>query len=111
MAVLNKGARNVEILKQGQYAPVPVENQVAIIYCGTAGLLKDVPVAKVKEFEADFIEYMNLQYKDTLEEIRKGNIDKSVTDILEKAAAETVLKFTEKAKEHHTHSEGCGCEI
>jgi F-type H+-transporting ATPase subunit alpha len=93
LAVLNKGARNVEILKQGQYSPIPVENQVAIIYCGTAGLLRDIPVTKVKAFEADFIEYMTLQHKDTLEEIRKGNIDKSVTESLEKAAAEIVLKY------------------
>jgi F-type H+-transporting ATPase subunit alpha len=106
LAVLNKGSRNVEILKQGQYNPVPVENQVAIIYCGTAGLLRDIPVAKVKAFEADFIEYMNLQHKDTLEEIRKGNIDKSVTEILEKAAAEIVLKYTEN---HNNHPSGCGC--
>ena len=104
LAVLNKGAKNVEILKQGQYAPVPVENQVAIIYCGTAGLLKDLPVGKVKAFEADFIEYMNLQHKDTLEEIRKGIINESVTEVLEKAAAEIVLKHQEN---YPTTGEGC----
>jgi F-type H+-transporting ATPase subunit alpha len=95
LAVLDKGAKNVEILKQGQYAPVPVENQVAIIYCGSMGLLKDIPVEKVKKFEIDFIEYMNLQHKDTLEEIRKGIINESVTEVLEKAAAEIVLKYKE----------------
>ena len=93
LAVLNKGAKNVEILKQGQYSPMPVENQVAIIYCGSMGLLRDIPVDKVKIFEADFIEYMNFQHKDTLEEIRKGNISESVTEILKKAAAEIVLKY------------------
>jgi len=108
LAVLNKGAKNVEILKQGQYAPVPVENQVAIIYCGTMGLLKDIPVGKVKAFEADFIEYLNFQHKDTLEEIRKGNIDKSVTEILEKTAAEIILKYKETAS---PAEEGCGCII
>jgi F-type H+-transporting ATPase subunit alpha len=70
------------------------------------GLLKEIPVEKVKAFEADFIEYMNLQHKDTLEEIRKGNIDKSVTEVLEKAAAEIVLKYTE---DHSNHAAGCGC--
>jgi F-type H+-transporting ATPase subunit alpha len=105
LAVLNKGAKNVEILKQGQYSPIPVENQVAIIYCGSMGLLKDLPVGKVKAFETDFIEYMNLQHKDTLEEIRKGNIDKSVTEVLEKAAAEIVLKYTENCNA----AAGCGC--
>src|SRR5438477_969613 len=53
--VLDKGARNVEILKQPQYAPVPVEKQVAIIYLGTQGLLRDVPVRRVKEFEEHFL--------------------------------------------------------
>ena len=93
LAVLNKGAKNVEILKQGQYSPMSVENQVAIIYCGSMGLLRDIPIDKVKTFEADFLEYMNFQHKDTLEEIRKGNISESVTEILKKAAAEIVLKY------------------
>ena len=56
LAILNKGAKNVEILKQGQYAPIPIEKQIAIIYCGTMGLLKDVPINKVKSFEREFIE-------------------------------------------------------
>ncbi len=63
LAILNKGAKNVEILKQGQYSPVPVEKQIAIIYCGTMGLLKDVPVNKVKEFENEFIEYLELKHR------------------------------------------------
>jgi len=107
LAVLDKGAKNVEILKQGQYATVPVENQVAIIYCGTMGLLKDVPVKKVKAFETDFIEHMNLQHKDTLEEIRKGNIDSSITEVLEKVAASIVLKYAENS----TPVLDCGCPI
>ena len=98
LAVLDKGAKNVEILKQGLYAPVPVENQVAIIYCGSMGLLREIPVRKVKAFEADFIEYLNLQHKDTLEEIRKGKIDGSVTKVLEKAAAEIVLRYKENSQ-------------
>jgi len=108
LAVLDKGAKNVEILKQGQYSPVSVENQVAIIYCGTTGLLKDIPVGKVKAFEVDFIEYMNFQHKDTLEEISKGNINESVTKILEKVAAEIVLKYKENS---YTAADGCGCAI
>jgi F-type H+-transporting ATPase subunit alpha len=109
LACLNKGAKNVEILKQGQYAPVPVENQVAIIYCGSMGLLRDVPIDKVKAFEADFLEYMNLQHKDTLEEIRKGNIDKSITDVLEKAAAEITLKYAETITSPEDLD--CGCPV
>src|SRR5690606_8109556 len=55
-SVLDKGARNVEILKQGQFSPVPVEKQVAIIYAGTKNLLRNVPVNKVKEFEAEYLQ-------------------------------------------------------
>ena len=58
MAVLAKGARNVEMLKQGEGAPVPVEEQVAIIYCGTKGLMNSIPVNKVREFEEEFLSYM-----------------------------------------------------
>ena len=93
LAVLNKGAKNVEILKQGQYAPVPVEKQIAIIYCGTMGLLKDIPVNKVKAFEADFLEYLSLKHKDVLEDLRKGNINNDITKVLEKAAAEIIIKY------------------
>ncbi|HAM09224.1 MAG TPA: F0F1 ATP synthase subunit alpha, partial [Bacteroidales bacterium] len=93
LAVLNKGARNVEILKQGQYAPVPVENQIAIIYCGTMGLLKDIPVNKVKAFETDYLEYLSLKHKDVLEELRKGIINNDITAVLEKAASEVAIKY------------------
>lgn len=70
--VLDKGARNVEILKQPQYAPVPVEKQVAIIYLGTQGLLRDVPVNKVKEFEEQFLMEMENKYPDVLNQFKKG---------------------------------------
>ena len=93
LAVLNKGAKNVEILKQGQYSPVPVENQIAIIYCGTMGLLKEIPVNKVKAFEVDFIEYLSLKHKEVLEDLRKGVINNDITKVLEKVAAEIVLKY------------------
>ena len=56
LAVLEKGRRNVEILKQPQYAPYRVEQQIAILYCGTHNLMKDVPLNRVREFEKEFIE-------------------------------------------------------
>lgn len=93
MAILNKGAKNVEILKQGQYAPVPVEKQIAIIYCGTMGLLKDVPIDKVRSFEAEFLEYLELRHKDVLDSLRDGILDDKITGTLEKVAAELVLKY------------------
>jgi proton translocating ATP synthase, F1 alpha subunit len=72
--VLDKGARNVEILKQAQYSPYPVEKQVAIIYLGTQALLRDVPVRKMKEFEDHFLLEMENKHKDVLNEFKKGNL-------------------------------------
>jgi F-type H+-transporting ATPase subunit alpha len=73
-SVIDKGARNVEILKQGQYQPASVEKQVAIIYLGTQGLLKDVPVRRVKEFEEHFLMEMENKLPEVLLEFKKGNL-------------------------------------
>jgi F-type H+-transporting ATPase subunit alpha len=91
--VLDKGARNVEILKQGQYSPVPVEKQVAMIYCGTKGLLRNVPVNKVKEFEAEYLNQLEIRYKSTLDAIRAGKIDNDITNVLEAVAKEISSKY------------------
>jgi F-type H+-transporting ATPase subunit alpha len=72
--VLDKGARNVEILKQPQYTPFSVEKQVAIIYLGTQGLLREVAVKKVKDFEAHFLMEMENKLPDVLAEFKKGNL-------------------------------------
>jgi F-type H+/Na+-transporting ATPase subunit alpha len=72
--VLEKGARNVEILKQPQYSPAAVEKQVAIIYLGTQGLLRDVPVGKIKEFEEHFLMEMESKLPDVMAEFKKGNL-------------------------------------
>jgi F-type H+-transporting ATPase subunit alpha len=93
LAILNKGSKNVEILKQGQYSPVPVEKQVAIIYCGTMGLLKDVPVHSVKEFEKEYIEFLELKHRDVLENLRDGVLNSEITTTLEKAAMEIAMKY------------------
>ncbi len=93
LAILNKGAKNVEILKQGQYSPVPVEKQIAIIYCGTTGLLKDIPVSKVKEFEKDYIEFLDHKYRDVLDNLRDGILNDDITKVLEKVAADIAMKF------------------
>jgi F-type H+-transporting ATPase subunit alpha len=73
-SVIDKGARNVEILKQLQYSPMSVEKQVAIIYLGTLGLLREVAVKKVKEFEAHFLMEMENKLPDVLAEFKKGNL-------------------------------------
>ncbi len=92
-SVLDKGSRNVEILKQKQFSPFSVEKQVAIIYCGTKGLLRSVPVNKIKEFEADFISLLEVKYKNVLSDLGAGKINDEITNTLEKVAAEVALKF------------------
>jgi F-type H+-transporting ATPase subunit alpha len=94
-AVLDKGSKNVEILKQGQYIPMAVEEQVAIIYCGTKGLLKKVPVKSVRDFEEQFLEFLKLNHKDILETLKSGVLDKGVTEVLDKVAADLSAGFEE----------------
>ena len=93
LAILDKGSKNVEILKQKQYSPVPVEKQIAIIFCGTRGLLRDVPIHKVKSFEADFIEYLESKHKPVLDLLKEGTLNNEITDTLEKAAAEIAMRY------------------
>ncbi|MFT4544707.1 MAG: F-type H+-transporting ATPase subunit alpha [Bacteroidia bacterium] len=93
MNVLEKGKRNVEILKQGQYAPVSVEKQVAIIYLGSKGLLSKVPVEKIREFESEFLDYMDAKHRDVLDTLKAGKLTPEVTDTLEKVAADLAGKY------------------
>ncbi len=93
LAVLDKGSKNVEILKQKQYSPMTVEKQIAIIYCGTKGLLKEVPVKNIKEFETDFLEYLELKHKDTLKQLKEGQLNDEITKVLEQVAKEISAKF------------------
>lgn len=93
IAVLDKGSKNVELLKQGQYKPLPVELQVAIIFCGTKGLLKNVALTKIRDFEKDFLELVQLKHKDVLERISKGEFDDSIAAILTSVAEEVAPKF------------------
>lgn len=95
MRVLDKGRKNVEILKQQQYAPMKIEHQVAIIYCGVKELLRDVPVEKVKLFERDFLELMEMQYRSTLDQLKAGVLTDNETNVIEKAAAEVAERYSE----------------
>lgn len=92
-SVLEKGARNVEILKQPQNSPMRVEDQVAIIYLGTKGLLKNVPVNKVKEFEGEFLSYMRSKHEAVLDQLKAGKYNDELTGVLEKVAAELTSKY------------------
>jgi len=91
-AVLAKGARNVEILKQGQFSPLRVDQQVAIIYLGTKGLLSNVPVNKVREFEIEFLSYMENKHKNTLDDLKKGLTD-DASAVIEKVCKELSAKY------------------
>ena len=94
MNVIEKGKRNVEILKQAQNDPFTVEDQVAIIYAGSKNLLKDVPVEKVKEFERDYLEYLNAKHRGTLDTLKAGKLTDEVIDTLTEAAKEVSAKFS-----------------
>ena len=91
--VIEKGKRNVEILKQAQNDPFKVEDQVAIIYAGSKNLLRDVPVEKIKEFESEYIRVLNDKHSDTLSTIKQGKLTEEVTGTLEKVCADIVAKF------------------
>jgi F-type H+-transporting ATPase subunit alpha len=92
-AVLDKGARNVEILKQGQNNPMAVEKQIAIIYCGTKGLLNKIPVKKVIEFQSDYLTVLESEYASTLAELKKGKYTDEITTVLETVAKQVAGKF------------------
>jgi F-type H+/Na+-transporting ATPase subunit alpha len=95
MAVLTKGARNVQILKQGQYLPMKVEHQVAIIFCGTQGLLSHVPVDKVLEFEKEYIDFLELRHKDILTKISNGAYNEEIISVLRDVAESLSSKYYE----------------
>jgi F-type H+-transporting ATPase subunit alpha len=92
-AVLDKGARNVEILKQKEGDPYRVENQIAIIYAGTKGYLTKVPVEKVKAYETEYLNYLNANHKDVMTQLAAGKYTDELTDVLGKVAVEIASKY------------------
>jgi F-type H+-transporting ATPase subunit alpha len=93
MNVIEKGRRNVEILKQAQNDPFTVEDQVAIIYAGSKNLLRDVPVEKIKEFERDYLEFLNAKHRDVLETLKAGKLTDEVTDTLMAVCKDLAAKY------------------
>jgi F-type H+-transporting ATPase subunit alpha len=92
---LRRGERLVEVLKQGQYAPVPVEEQIAIIYVATQGLLDAIPVNRVKEFEREFIDKLRLRHQGILDGVRDtGTLPDDTAATLKQAAEELVRVYT-----------------
>lgn len=94
-AVLDKGVRNVEILKQPQYSPMTVENQIAIIFCGTRGLLRAVPVKSIINFEAEYLHLMETDHRDVLNNLKAGKLLDEDIKIMENLAKKVSRKFEE----------------
>jgi F-type H+-transporting ATPase subunit alpha len=91
--VLDKGSRNVEILKQGQYSPVSVEKQVAIIYLGTKNLMRSVPVNRIREFESEYTTQLEQRHPEVLAALKAGKFDDSLTSVLETVAKELASNY------------------
>ncbi len=91
--VIEKGRRNVEILKQAQNDPYPVEDQIAIIYAGSKNLLRNVPVENVREFERDYIEFLKAKHPDVLSTLKSGKLTEEVTDTLTNVAKDLSGKY------------------
>src|SRR5690554_183034 len=92
-SVLDKGIRNVEILKQNEGDPFTVERQVAIIFVGTKGLIQNVPVEKVKAFEIEFLDFLDAKHKDLMNDLKAGKLTEEITDTLTKVAKEIASKY------------------
>jgi proton translocating ATP synthase, F1 alpha subunit len=91
---LDKGRKNAELLIQDQYKPVPVEKEIAIIYVGTKGLLADVPLARIREFEQAFLDILEMKYrKDVLDVLKKGILDENVEGKLKEVAIEIAKNY------------------
>ncbi len=99
LSTIDKGRKNVEILKQKEHSPVKVEEQVAIIYCGIEGLLKEIPVEKVKDFEKMYIDLLNAKHGETMKELEKGEFNDKIAETLKSVATEVAENFKIKEEE------------
>lgn len=94
--VIDKGRKNAQLLIQPQYSPMPVEEEIAVIYCGTKGLLKDVALHRIADFEKFFLDVLRSRHReDVLDPLSKGILDDKVIGILEREAEDAALRFNE----------------
>ena len=91
--VIEKGKRNVEILKQSENDPYTVEDQIAVIYAGSKNLMRNVPVEKVKEFERDYLEMLNAKYRETLNDLKAGKLTDDAIDVMTSVANDLSAKY------------------
>ena len=96
--VIDRGRKNQQLLIQPQYHPWPVENEIAVIYCGVNGLLENVPLERVHEFEEQFLQQLKMSYPQTLDELRKGVLSDEVQQQLTKVATEVADRISSSAK-------------
>ncbi len=93
MRQIERGRRNVEILKQKQYSPMPVEEQIAIIFASTRGFLDNVPLNKVAEYEQQYLDYLRANHADVLKRLKQGELDDAIENTLAKVAEEIAKQF------------------
>src|SRR5690554_1150841 len=96
MSVLDKGRKNMEILKQNQYSPMKIEHQVAIIYCGVKEMLRKIPVDKVKEFESAYLQKLEMEHRPVLDAVLNGNLDENAEKVVVQVAAEVAAKYNKE---------------
>ena len=93
LAVISKGERNVELLKQPVNSPLPVETQIAMIYAGTENLMRNIPIKKVKEFQVEYIEFLKNKHPEVMASLKAGKIDNDITNVLKQVAADLTAKY------------------
>ena len=91
--VIDKGRKNERLLIQPQYRPMPVEDEIAVIYCGVHGLLENVPIDKVAEFEKQFLQIMHAKYEQEMTELGKGNLTDDIAQKITSAAQDVAARF------------------
>ncbi len=95
-AVLDKGSRNVEILKQAQYSPMTVEKQIAIIFCGTRGLLRNIPIRNISNFETEYLHFMGERHQEILANLKAGKLLDEDLKTMEQVAKDLSKKYEDK---------------
>ncbi len=91
--IIDRGRRNLEVLKQHQYAPMKVGEQVAIIFASTKGHLDNIPEKRVREFEKEYLTFLNAQHKDVLDDLEEGKYDDSLVEVLKSSARDIARNF------------------
>ncbi len=105
LAIIDKGRKNVELLKQGLHAPLRVEQQIAVIYCGTKGLLKGIPIEKVRNFEAEFLQLLDASHSDVMKQLAAGELNDDITKVIERVAREVVIRYIDLNQEEEVKEE------